>query len=677
MKLFNARVFVVLILTSVFLSYVSVTHAKIYSYKLFDPMTVPQPAVIGGGRVAWWTQYPFHTGIINRGGKMLLSKNPDGTGSSRVGDTLQIWSNHPSFGNYIFTYNAYRPNCFFEDPPAMPVQDITPYFPVLNDPYDVTVRILDWCGKEKYTDALYLVNITNEPEPTPQSTPTITPTPTPVAPFLELPWDYKSKGLSFTEAALRIEAFFDHEFPFLSANKQEPAEKNSTIVKFDGTRSTEAYSSHDGYDYARRAQANRGGPVLAAAAGRATFSNTCAACGNMILIDHQNGYQTRYMHLDQEDLIVSQEGQSKSVVAGQPIGRVGFSGNVLPPGELGAHIHFMVVKDINANNTFADDIPTGIIDPFGWSGAGNDPWQAYSGTASLYLWKHVLDTTKASVKSDETTTVTLPSFEASFPPGTQPEIYTVEAYATPYSSIDTTLFPLGNAFLLSAYNTAQAAIVNFQKAFTLKIQFKKSDVNWVKPKTIAIYSSQDGKTWKKEKTSVNMSQQTATAAVDHMTYFAVLGERKDLQAPTTTARIKGKQGTPGWYRTPVEITLHSKDKSGGVGVDYTMYRINDGAWTRYEKPFMIRSEGSYSLSYFSEDTHGNRESIQDIQFTIDTTAPAVTVTVNMATGEISEQPLSEDVEPYTFSVTERGKNKKIATVADRAGNKRSATILLQ
>src|SRR5690606_28615597 len=37
----------------------------------------------------------------------------------------------------------------------------------------------------------------------------------PVEPFLELPWDYESKNMSFTEAALAINAYFDHEYPLL------------------------------------------------------------------------------------------------------------------------------------------------------------------------------------------------------------------------------------------------------------------------------------------------------------------------------------------------------------------------------------------------------------------------------------------------------------------------------
>src|SRR3989338_10710026 len=40
--------------------------------------------------------------------------------------------------------------------------------------------------------------------------------PSPPVPFLDLPWDYEGKGLSFEKAALTINAYFDHEYPLQS-----------------------------------------------------------------------------------------------------------------------------------------------------------------------------------------------------------------------------------------------------------------------------------------------------------------------------------------------------------------------------------------------------------------------------------------------------------------------------
>lgn len=54
------------------------------------------------------------------------------------------------------------------------------------------------------------------------------------------------------------------------------------------------YSSHDGYDYGAQAGVIDGDPVLAAASGSATvvLTQNSHGAGNVIKIDHGNGFQT-------------------------------------------------------------------------------------------------------------------------------------------------------------------------------------------------------------------------------------------------------------------------------------------------------------------------------------------------------------------------------------------------
>lgn len=689
MKKLVARVSVVLFIFVFFVVLPTSAAEKTYSFKLFDPMTVPQPEVVGGGRVAWWTQFPFHIGIVNRGGKMVISKNPDGTGNARVGDTLQIWTNNPAYGTYRYTYNAYRPNCFFEDPPAMPPQDITSYFPLLHDPYDVTVRILDWCGKEKQTDTLYLVNITNEPEPThPAATPTPapsatpTPTPTPVKPFLDLPWDYRSKGLSFTDAALKIEAFFDHKYPLLSSSLKEPVESSNSIVKFDGTKSSDAYSSHDGYDYARRAGAIIGERVLAAASGKASYIGDCPACGHMIVVDHENGFQTRYMHLMKDGLVVAESNKQVHVAAGQQIGKIGFTGNVLPPGDLGAHIHFMVVEDKNRDGRFEDNIPDGATDPFGWSGVASDPWSNYQfvyngasrqGNKSTYLWTQALDSKTASVNPEKETTVIIPHMTVLFPAGTMDQTYFVQANPAAYSNTNKSLVSIGNAFLLSAYNETNGAITSFKKAFTIRIGFKKSETAAVKPGTLAIYSSPDGQTWRKESTAVDSKKGEATASVDHMTYFALLGERNDSMAPVSTVTLNGKKGQPDWYRSDVKLSLLAKDNKGGSGVEYIAYSIDGGELSLYAEPVTVTTEGEHTVTYFAADKDGNLEDSRSVVFRVDKQAPEAKVQFNTVSGELAAVPMDGNEQVLITHVEKTGQNRAVK-LTDPAGNSLMLTI---
>src|SRR3989344_4480599 len=90
----------------------------------------------------------------------------------------------------------------------------------------------------------------------------------PPTPFLDLPWGYEGEGLSFSEAALAINSYFDHEYPLLSSGLSEPQGLTDSIVGYLGfPRIDRPYSSHDGYDWGKKAKALIGDPVLAAADG--------------------------------------------------------------------------------------------------------------------------------------------------------------------------------------------------------------------------------------------------------------------------------------------------------------------------------------------------------------------------------------------------------------------------
>ncbi len=115
------------------------------------------------------------------------------------------------------------------------------------------------------------------------------------------------------------------------------------------------YSGHDGYDYGLYYE-----PVAAAAPGRVTLANWlvpgCSTClsGQTVEIDHGNGLLTFYGHLSK---IYVTKGQY--VRRGQVIAISGMTGTATGP-----HLHFGVYRTNGG----------GPVDPYGWSGAGADPY---------------------------------------------------------------------------------------------------------------------------------------------------------------------------------------------------------------------------------------------------------------------------------------------------------------
>ncbi|MCX5773080.1 MAG: M23 family metallopeptidase, partial [Fusobacteria bacterium] len=79
-----------------------------------------------------------------------------------------------------------------------------------------------------------------------------------------------------------------------------------------------------------------GAVVSAFAPGTVIYAGSLSGYGNIVIIDHENGYQTRYAHLAS---MSAEEGDT--VTEGQQIGISGESGNVTGP-----HLHF----EIRQNN---------------------------------------------------------------------------------------------------------------------------------------------------------------------------------------------------------------------------------------------------------------------------------------------------------------------------------------
>ena len=86
---------------------------------------------------------------------------------------------------------------------------------------------------------------------------------------------------------------------------------------------------------------------------------------------------------------------------------------------------------------------------------------------------------------------------------------------------------------------------------------------------------------------------------------ASLVVRIDTVAPATTASASPAPDGQTLSPTPVTVTLSASDDSSGVG--QTRYSINSSDWLPYLKPFVLSSDGTHLITYYSEDKAGNRE----------------------------------------------------------------------
>lgn len=93
---------------------------------------------------------------------------------------------------------------------------------------------------------------------------------------------------------------------------------------------------HKGIDLA----ADEGTPILASDNGIVSFCGPCDGYGNLIILDHQNGYTTYYAHCSALYAIVGSTPKK-----GETIGAVGSTGN-----STGPHLHFEIRKDGEAQN---------------------------------------------------------------------------------------------------------------------------------------------------------------------------------------------------------------------------------------------------------------------------------------------------------------------------------------
>jgi peptidase M23-like protein len=148
--------------------------------------------------------------------------------------------------------------------------------------------------------------------------------------------------LPFATPNPRVTSWMDHHYP--------TREEDGLMVRFDGGTGY-AYDGHRGIDYA--IQSNT--PVVAADEGSVIYSEWSDSGGWGVVIDHADD-RTAYFHNNKLFVYPGQH-----VSRGQLIALSGSTGN-----STGPHVHFEV-RDLM--------VSWHSIDPYGWTGPGQDPWR--------------------------------------------------------------------------------------------------------------------------------------------------------------------------------------------------------------------------------------------------------------------------------------------------------------
>ena len=88
----------------------------------------------------------------------------------------------------------------------------------------------------------------------------------------------------------------------------------------------------------------------------------------------------------------------------------------------------------------------------------------------------------------------------------------------------------------------------------------------------------------------------------------------DITPPVTTCTLDGEL-VGGVYISNVTVTLTATDDMSGV--NYTMYKLDDGNYDVYTGPFVVSGESSHTVYYYSVDLAGNVEAEKSKTFIID------------------------------------------------------------
>jgi murein DD-endopeptidase MepM/ murein hydrolase activator NlpD len=375
----------------------------------------------------------------------------------------------------------------------------------------------------------------------------------PTAPFLDLPFNYDGSETTFIQtlenwsAGGKVTSWFDHKYPdgghgggegiWLYKGDpltQKPEWKSSTVLCYDDY----CYDGHNGTDFAPSTTIIRpaaSGTVVEAKIDCQVGDYSCGGgYGNYVVVDHGNGYFTRYAHLKEVYKALGQP-----VTVNDTLGIMGNTGN-----STGTHLHFGLYRDSNGNGAW-DSGTDKVADPYGWKRDVSDPWVVdRQGSTSYRLWLHDPDQqttfagSQGAVVSDS-----IGSTIANIPPGAVSGQATLELSPGPVAGASAQLRTTGQSFWLrllewlpgsggqvrAAASPEGTAAFTLTQPITLTVAYSDTDVLHLDVSRLALRLWDEGQgVWQTLPTVVDPISRVVTATSQYLGDF-------DLQAPLLCA----------------------------------------------------------------------------------------------------------------------------------------------
>lgn len=143
--------------------------------------------------------------------------------------------------------------------------------------------------------------------------------------------------------------------------------------------------------------------------------------------------------------------------------------------------------------------------------------------------------------------------------------------------------------------------------------YKINDENWIKYE----------ESFKVDKEGINKVSFYSTDKAGNKENVKEIEIKIDRSPPFTKCEINATYGKNNWIISSAKIKLKANDNFSGV--NYTMYRVDDGEWKKYQGEINISSNGEHIIRFYSVDIVGNIENEKNVTFKIDREKPDVSI----------------------------------------------------